>query len=286
MALPLSLTPAVRAALAAAFVAAVLSPPPVRAQEPEFYETPRAEKQWTFGRRVDESKLRYCVDKRDPDWEVAGAIADAISLALLLEPERYVVEKSLAQEDITVVYQIMLEHCYVHMGFKLIPDGYADWVTLTRPYYRSEYVFVTAKPDIRALGDVSPGRPVGATMGTSAHMRLVAYSMALPADRRWPVFPMGTNQLAMDSLMNGTVDVALVWAPYLWGAQRTDPDLAGLRTIDPAPLPATSLGVGALLLSNQTFLRTTLDEAIAALTEDGTIESILRDYSFPATPYR
>ncbi len=36
--------------------------------------------------------------------------------------------------------------------------------------------------------------------------------------------------------------------------------------IDPTPLPPTTLGVGALLLSDETFLRTAVDEAIAALT--------------------
>ena len=51
--------------------------------------------------------------------------------ALLLEPKRYVVESDIVVEDITKVYAIMLEHCDIHMGFKLIPEGYPNWVTLT-----------------------------------------------------------------------------------------------------------------------------------------------------------
>ncbi len=101
------------------------------------YDEPFAEKQWTFGRRLDESQLRYCVDRRDPDWEVAAAIADAIAQGLLLEPQRYVVESNFVIEDITKVYAILLEHCDFHMGFKLIPGGYSDWVTLTRAVLRS-----------------------------------------------------------------------------------------------------------------------------------------------------
>ena len=54
-------------------------------------------------------------------------------------------------------------------------------------------------------------------MGTSAHIRLVSYLTALPAEDRWPTYPMGTNELALESLLNGTVDVALVWAPELCG---------------------------------------------------------------------
>ncbi len=263
--------------------AAAVSPESVSALEPEFYDRPYAPGQWTYGRRLNESQLRYCVDRRDPDWEVAAAIADAIAAGLLLEPQRYVVESSVVAEDITKVYGVMLEHCDVHMGFKLIPEGYASWVTLTRSYYEAEYVFVTADPEIQALADVAPARPIGATMGTSAHLRLVSYLTALPSEERWPTYPMGTNDLALESLLDGTVDVALVWAPVLWARQRDEPAYADLHVIDPDPLPPTSLGVGALMLANETFLRTAVDEAIAALSDDGTIADILEQNRFPAT---
>ncbi|WP_332692651.1 substrate-binding periplasmic protein [Devosia sp.] len=263
---------------------ALLAQGQVSAQgEPEFFEKPYAHGQWNLGRRLDESQLRYCVDRRDADWEVAGAIADAVAGALLLEPHRYVVESAVVQEDITRVYGLMLEHCDMHMGFKLIPEGFANWVTLTRPYYETQYVFVTADPDIRSLADLAPGRPIGATIGTSAHVRLVSYLIALPAEQRWPTYPMGTNDLALESLLNGTVDVALVWAPVLWAKQRADSSYADLRAIDSNPMPPTSLGVGALLLSDETFLRSAIDEAVAALTADGTIGAILDDFDFPAT---
>lgn len=260
----------------------VLPQGPAPAQEPEFYGRPFAENQWTFGRRLDESQLRYCVDQRDPDWEVAGAIADALALGLLLEPRRHLVEGAIPIEDITKVYAIMLEHCDIHMGFKLIPQAYPDWVTVTRAYYDAEYVFVSANPDIQSLADLRPSRPIGATMGTAAHLRLVSYLLALPAEDRWPTYPMGTGNLALESLLGGRVDVANVWAPSLWAKQQEDPAYAGLYVIDPDPLPPTTLGVGALLLSNETFLRAAIDEAIAALRADGTIAGILDEYGFPA----
>ena len=257
-------------------------PGPISAQEPEFYDEPRAENQWTFGRRMDESRLRYCVDQRDPDWEVAGAIADALALGLLLEPQRYVVESRIIFDDITKVYAILLEHCDIYLGFKLIPQGYPDWVTITRAYYDAAYVFVAADDDIQALADLRPLRPIGATMGTAAHMRLVSYLTALPAENRWLAYPMGTSDLALESLLEGKVDIALVWEPNLWAKQRENPAYADLHVIEPAPLPPTALGVGALLLSNETFLRAAIDEAIAALRADGTIADILNQYGFPA----
>jgi polar amino acid transport system substrate-binding protein len=273
--------------LALGLVAPALSPAPASAQAaPEFDETPFAPGQWNIGRRLDESEFRYCVDPRDPDWEVDGAIADAIAQGLLLEPKRYVVRSDIVVEDITKVYALMLEHCDVHMGFKLIPQGYPDWVTLSRPYYEIGYVFVTADPAIHRLADLPPGRAIGATIGTAAHIRLVSYLKSLPADARWPVYPYGTNDLSLEELHKGTVDVALVWGPSFWGKQHGDPAYADLRVIDPAPLPPTTFGVGALMLSNQAFLRTAVDEAIAALTADGTIAGILEKYGLPATAAR
>ncbi|MDE0345495.1 MAG: hypothetical protein OXI66_06880, partial [Boseongicola sp.] len=143
--------------LALAVLLAGLSPQPGSAEEPEFYFKPYAPNHWTFGRRLDESRLRYCVDRRDPDWELAAAIADAVASALLLEPQRYLVDRNFVAEDITRVYALLVEHCDMHLGFKLIPGGYAQWATLTRPYYEAEYVFVTNDPDVGSLGDFARG---------------------------------------------------------------------------------------------------------------------------------
>jgi polar amino acid transport system substrate-binding protein len=263
---------------------ALMHGPAVAQAEPEFFEIPFAPGQWNIGRRLDESQFRYCVDKREPDWEVAGAIADAIAAGLLLEPQRYVVESEVVLEDITMIYGRMLEHCDAYMSFKLIPEGYADWLSITRAYYETQYVYVAADPNLHALADLPPGRPIGATIGTSAHVRLVSYLTALPADKRWPAYPYGTNDLALESLLNGSVDVALVWEPSLWAKQSQDPAYAKLHVIESNPLPPTTMGVGAVLLSNQDFLRNAVDEAIAALTADGTIGKILESFDFPATP--
>ena len=256
---------------------------PAVAQEADFDDVPFADGQWNIGRRLDESQLRYCVDRRDPDWEVAASIADAIAAGLLLEPVRYVVENEIVLEDITKLYPIMLKHCDVHMGFKLIPQGYAPWITLTRAYYDAEYVFVSADPALTRLADLPPGRTIGATIGTTAHIRLASYLKALPVEKRWPAYPMSNNEQALDSLLSGSVDVALVWAPSLWGKQRTDPAYAKLHSIDPNPLPPTMLGVGAVVLADQKFLRNAIDEAIVALSADGTLASILAGFDFPAT---
>lgn len=267
-----------------AAVAALLPAPAAAQQEPEFFDDqPYAPGEWNIGRRMDESQFRYCVDPRDPAWKQDGEIADAIAHGLLLQPQRYVVPSEFEVEDLTRIYAILLEQCDVYMGFKLIPSGYPSWVALTRPYGEFGYVFVTARPDVRALADLPPGRPIAATRGTTAHVRLVSYNIALPPAQRWPVFPFGSDQLALESTLSGTADVALVWEPSFRDTQQSNPAYAAFHIIAPTPLPPTTLGVGGLLLRQNTFLRAAVDQAITALTADGTIPAILNKYKSPAT---
>src|SRR4029077_13310839 len=101
-------------------------------------------------------------------------------------------------------------------GFKLVSDTYPVWVTITRPYYRSTYVYVAADPAWKSLGDMPATRAIGATVGTGADMRLTQYLMASPADRRWDKSPMSSDGAALQAVMRGTTGAALVWAPALW----------------------------------------------------------------------
>ena len=77
-------------------------------------------------------------------------------------------------------------------------------------------------------------------------------------------------------------DLALIWAPALWALQAADQTFAKLRVIAPNPLPASTADVGAAMLANEAFLRSSLDQAIASLSADGTIQAILNSNKFPA----
>jgi polar amino acid transport system substrate-binding protein len=145
-------------------------------------------------------------------------------------------------------------------------------------------VLATTNPDWKSLADMPKSTAIGATIGTSADIRLIQYLAALPAEQRWSRFPMGSDELTLQALKRGTVGVALVWGPSFWALQKSDPSLAGLRLISPRPLPETTVGIGAIVLANETFLRKSVDDAIASLTADGTIEAILNRAKFPATP--
>ena len=259
---------------------------PVLISAPAFAQTPYVQDEWRYGRRQDGATLHYCVDERDPDLPVAGKIGEAIAGALLLEPKEHEVGEDWAGEDIDQVYQVLLETCDVFLGFKLIADAYPDWLTITRGYYRGSYVFVTADADWRSLADVPVSQTIGGTIGTSADIRLMQYLSALKPAERWPHYPVASDEAALRDVVAGKLAAALIWAPSFWGLQKADPAFAKLRIIAPKPLPVSSMDVGAVLLARETYLRANLDQAITALTADGTIEAILKSFGFPAVPVR
>jgi polar amino acid transport system substrate-binding protein len=249
-------------------------------------DTPFVPDEWKYGRRQAGSTLQYCLDARDPDLPIARKIGEAIAQALLLEPKVHEIGGNTVGEDIDNLYRVFLESCDVYLGFKLIPDAYPTWLAVTRPYYRTFYIVVTANPQWNSLADMPRDQAIGATIGTSADIRLIQYLQALPADGRWSRFPMGSDELALRALLRDTVGAALVWGPSFWALRQSDPAFAKLRIIASKPLPDSAVDVGATLLARESFLRSNVDQAIASLTADGTIQSILDSEKFPAAPVK
>jgi polar amino acid transport system substrate-binding protein len=245
-------------------------------------ETPFVPDEWKYGRRQESSTLHYCVDARDPDLPIARKIGETVAAALLLQPKEHVIGENVVGESIDSLYRVFLETCDVYLGFKLLVDAYPEWIKVTRPYYRGSYVFVTTNADWRSLADMPQSQAIGSTMGTSADMRLVQHLQALTPAARWSRFPMSTDEAALKAMTSGTVGVALVWGPALWALQRSDPAFARLRLISPAPMAASFADIGAAVLANQSFLMNSVDQAIASLVADGTIQAILDGDKFPA----
>jgi polar amino acid transport system substrate-binding protein len=249
-------------------------------------DTPYVPEEWKYGRREAGSTLQYCLDTRDPDLPIARKIGEAIAQALLLEPKPRELGQNSVGEDLDNLYRVFLENCDVYLGFKLIPDAYPQWLAVTRPYYRTSYVLVTANPQWNSLADMPRTQAIGATIGTSADIRLIQHLQSLPADSQWSRFPMGSDELALRALLRGSIGVALVWAPSFWALRQSDPAFAKLRIISSRPVPESAVDVGATLLARESFLRSNIDQAIASLTADGSIQSILDGEKFPAAPVK
>jgi polar amino acid transport system substrate-binding protein len=249
-------------------------------------QTPFVPDEWRFGKRSDGQTLHYCVDARDPDFPVARKIGAAIAQALLLAPREHVIGEQVVAEDLDDLYRVLIETCDVYLGVKLISEAYPEWVTITRAYYRGTFALVVTQADWTSLASMPRTRPIGSTIGTTADLRLAQYLMALREAERWPRFPMSSDEAALRALVAGKVGAALVWAPSLWALQRSEPAFKALRVIRPDPLPPATVDVGAAVLATETFLRSSLDRAIASLTGDGTIQGILDEFKFPGVAVR
>ena len=66
---------------------------------------------------------------------------------------------------------------------------------------------------------------IGATIGTSADLRLIQYLQSLTPNQRWSRFPMASDEAALGAVLRGTAGAALVWAPALWALQAREQDL-------------------------------------------------------------
>ena len=231
-----------------------------------------------FGQPSDANELRICIDPRDPAWEIDRAIAQEIASVLLLEPVIHMIEDTRQSVPFDDVYYYLRANCRVYFGFRLIADLYPTWAIATRPYYNAGYVFVT-DGDYSRLADVPSGAPIAATLASSADFRFTQFNNALPADQRWQRLPFGTDAQSLDALEAGTAEAALVWGPVLLSGQR--PDLA---VMSPEPLQLDPMPVGGLLLSTDTFLRTSIDDAIAALGAAGTLDELIGEHGYLSPP--
>src|SRR6516225_8333350 len=143
------------------------------AQSAALAQTPYVPDEWKYGKRQDGAALNYCLDERDPDLPVAREIGRAVAQALLLQPKEHPIGQNTVGEDLDNLYRVFLETCDVFLGFKLISDAYPPWIAISRPYYRASYVLVTKDANWKSLGDMPKSVAIGATIGTSADIRLI-----------------------------------------------------------------------------------------------------------------
>ncbi len=230
----------------------------------------------------DAQAVSFCEDPREPGHEVDRAIAAAVTDALLVAPRFHVVERQVRVEDeYESLYVDLIDHCAVYLGFKLYANAYPGWLTLTRPFYEARFVVVTTNPEWRALEDVPRDVRIGAVQGTMGDIRFIVFNNARPAADRWQRAPVGSPEEAFDALLDGVVGALIVWEPWWWYLGRQRPELTELAVLDAPVVSEPWIGVGGITLADRTFVRSQVDEAVAALSADGTIAAILAESGFP-----
>ncbi len=213
------------------------------------------------------------------EQDVARAIGDAllVDVSIITMPDPLMTTPPLDHRHPLMPVQLFVllaEHCSAFMGYALTGHE-PDWLMLTRPYMRSNYVLLVTDPTYSRLEDVPYDRPVGARGMSTIDNRLINFNQARPEAQRWQRHPYYTNDVVMARVQDGTVGAGLVWEPALYFATEGDPEAHGFRIIRNMPFEAPPLEIGIATRSNNTYLNNLLSDAIAALLQDGTIDRLL-----------
>jgi polar amino acid transport system substrate-binding protein len=152
-----------------------------------------------------------------------------------------------------------------------ITPGRENTVDFTDPYYEAQQaLLVTDDSDITSVDDLS-GAIVGAQDGTTGET--YANDETDAAEVRG--FPEGPN--AITALTTGQVDAVIIDLPVAADAVETQ---EGVEVIEEIP---TNELYGFAVAPDNDALREAMNEALATIKEDGTLESLYEEY-FQTTP--
>lgn len=229
--------------------------------------------------------IRFCLDTLSPgadfDRDVAQAVADAALLeAQFVEaPGGFPLDAAGYLDELRLA---MNNTCEVLPGISLQPGlAVPEWASVTRPYADVPFVLVVTNPAYRRLGDVPHDRRIGTAIGGVGERAVIAYMEAVRPEQRWTRLPYADPELMLRRLRDGTIDAMVLWQPVL---ARIAPDAPDLRIIPADPVPETSVPVGMLVTARDQFLRTLIDDTIAALAADGTLAALMEKHGYLGTP--
>lgn len=244
-------------------------------------------------RLLPDNTLSVCINANGLLAEFDRAVARALADRLLLDLRLY--EAKTARDMLPLdyrlpflwedVYILMENECDAFMGVVAGGAGYPEWMALSRAYARTGFVLVTANPVLATLAEVPPNALVGVRMNSGADIAFRTYNDTLAAALRWRRSPYPYDKLLVDRLIDGTLTAAFVWEPTLSAATHGNPGGAGLKALDPgAFVHPPDLDFAIAFKSVDDYLRTSVDQAITALVEDGTIASLAEKAMLPIRP--
>lgn len=232
----------------------------------------------------------FCVNEDAMMAEFERDLAREIGNALLLNVEIFDVNPRLPTRPYDYLlplvpqelFLILVDDCNAMLGF-VLSNTFEDWLTISRPYLDSRYVLAVRDDAYDSLTDIPVDQAIGTRGMNGGDIALTSYLQALPSDDRWRRFPYFDNRMLMEKLLDGSVAAALMWEPALYYATDGDPAAAGI-SIAETPFEPRITQLGIAMLAEDVFLRTMIDEAIAALTEDGVIDELLVRHNLVASP--
>jgi len=233
---------------------------------------------------LDGNLIRFCVYPESAIGHLEEELAHVLGAALLLEVEVVTVEPPIAIPGLDTIpisiedlFLLLSNECDGFMGLELAPEAYPTWLTFTRPYFEAPYVAVARPGTFDSLEALTPDDRVATQSLTTGDIQFSAYNNALSEGQRVRRVPYPHTDLQFERLLDGSVDAAIVWEPWL---RHPDIGVDGVEVIANGAIPLGTRSIGMGLRSRDTFLRTALDDAIALLEQDGTLAEVFSDAGF------
>jgi len=228
---------------------------------------------------LEGDNITFCTDPLSRTVDFDKAVAQAIADVLLVRPSFKDLPTGFPIDAIGYLEELLIamtNECQVALGFSLQPDGaYPTWLTITSAYASIPYLLVVRDADYASLADIPKSETIGTAMQSQGEARFITYNLSLPRDQQWRRLPYADPALMAERLKDATLGAMIVWSPTFARLVAADPALAEMTLASPDPLRGMSTPLAAILGASDTFLRSQIDGAIAALIADGTIARLL-----------
>lgn len=214
---------------------------------------------------LGETTLRFCVYTGSPLADYERRLIDDIAQILLVEPIIHEVDAAISVPGLDFIpiaiedlHLDLSNNCQAFIGVELVPDVYPQWMIFSEPYLESPYVLAVRAGEAARFSDLPPNARVSTQMLSAGDIFFTRYANAVNDGPRR--IPYANSMLQIERLLDGSVDAAIIWEPWL---DTIEPGLIEIIPADPIELPVRRFGFA--LMEGDTFLRDSLDAAIGAL---------------------
>lgn len=266
---------------------ACISVPPIAAQAPQAPDTPFVPDDYLdTTRRPGMETIRFCASSASALQPFDRAVAEEIGRLLLLETEwleirypfpapPYDFQIALSEESL---FTALNNRCDVFTGFAMSSLTFPTWLTVSQPYLDTRFVLATPQGGTATLEATDAGTRIGTRLGSGADAIFAAY-LGTHAEGRWRRIPYPDHRSLLRNLDEGTIQAAFIWEPALplAAAQGDGPSAWSLMTGGPT-IPPISFGM--VMLTENTYLRELIDQALTEMTATGTLAEITAAHDF------
>jgi polar amino acid transport system substrate-binding protein len=234
---------------------------------------------YTERTRNEGNRISFCLRPFGPIAAFEAELAEQIGKMLLTEvrtytlnPRSFPVRPSIFDYYFGLtddqMFIMMAQNCDVVLGMHL-SSASPEWLRLSRPYISANVLGITRDPALKSIEDLGPEIRIGVQGQAAGDASLMSYFKTQPNGTTPERVSFRSNQDLFAALSSGQVNAALIWEGALMAG--TDGNPEGYYPMARLPFPVDPIGVSAAVRVEDRFLGALIDEALAALEDNGTL---------------